>query len=84
MRFRRSAGALSRALRILLVAGGLLSLVGIGAALGVYLVLLRDLPDLRTLDDYKPALATRVVDRHGKLYAHATTTCIVLPAAVKT
>jgi penicillin-binding protein 1A len=65
MRFR-SAGALSRALRILFVAGGLLSLVGIGAALGVYLVFVRDLPDLRSLADYHPALASRVVDRHGQ------------------
>ena len=66
MRFRRSAGALSRALRILFVAAGLFALVGIGAALGVYLVFVRDLPDLRTLSDYHPALASRVVDRHGQ------------------
>ena len=66
MRFRRSAGALSRALRILLVAGGLLSLVGLGGALGAYLAFVRDLPDLRTLADYDPPLASRVVDRHGQ------------------
>ncbi len=66
MRFRRSTGALSRALRILLVAGGLLGLVGIGAALGAYLAFLRDLPDLRSLADYHPALTSRVVDRHGQ------------------
>ena len=66
MRLRRSAGALSRALRFLLVAGGLLALAGVGAAIGVYFVFLRDLPDLRTLDDYRPALASRVVDRHGQ------------------
>jgi penicillin-binding protein 1A len=66
MRFRRSAGALSRALRILLVAGGLLALVGIGALLGAYLAFLRDLPDLRSLADYHPALASRVVDRNGE------------------
>ncbi|HEY8156375.1 MAG TPA: PBP1A family penicillin-binding protein [Myxococcota bacterium] len=65
MRFRL-AGVLSRALRILLAAGGLLALVGIGAALGVYLVFVRDLPDLRSLSDYHPALASRVVDRHGQ------------------
>jgi len=66
MRFRRSAGALSRALRILFLAGGLLSLAGIGAALGVYLAFVRDLPDLRSLSDYHPALASRVVDRNGQ------------------
>jgi penicillin-binding protein 1A len=66
MRFRRSAGALSRALRILIVAGGLLALVGIGALLGAYLAFVRDLPDLRSLADYHPPLASRVVDRHGQ------------------
>ena len=66
MRFRRSAGALSRALRILLAAGGLLALVGIGAGLGAYLVFVRDLPDLQSLSDYHPALASRVLDRNGQ------------------
>ena len=66
MRLRGSAGALSRALRLLLVAGLLLALAGIGAAIGVYIVFLRDLPDLQTVDDYKPALASRVVDRKGQ------------------
>ena len=66
MRFRRSTGALSRALRILFVAGGLLALVGIGAALGAYLAFVRDLPDLRSLADYHPALTSRVVDRNGQ------------------
>jgi len=65
MRLRRSSGALSRALRVLLVVGGLLALGGLGAALGVYFMLLRDLPDLQSLDDYRPALSSRVVDRHG-------------------
>jgi hypothetical protein len=55
----RSAGALSRALRILLAAGGLLALAGIGAAIGAYLMFVRDLPDLRSLADYHPALASR-------------------------
>jgi penicillin-binding protein 1A len=62
----RSAGALSRALRILLAAGGLLALAGIGAGIGAYLMFVRDLPDLRTLADYQPALASRVVDRNGQ------------------
>ena len=65
MRLRRSAGALSRALRVLLVAVGLLALGGVGAAVGAYFMFLRDLPDLQSLDDYRPALASRVVDRHG-------------------
>ena len=66
MRSSGSAGALARALRLLLMAGGLLALAGIGAAIGVYIVFLRDLPDLQSLDDYKPALSTRVVDRKGQ------------------
>ncbi len=44
----------------------------LGAAAGIalvalYLVLIRDLPDLRALDDYRPALTSRVYDRHGAL-----------------
>src|SRR5262245_27251454 len=66
MSLRGSAGALSRALRLLLVAGLLLALGAVGAAIGVYIVFLRDLPDLQTIDDYKPALASRVVDRKGQ------------------
>ena len=62
----RSTGALSRALRILLAAGGLLALAGIGAAIGAYLMFVRDLPDLRSLADYHPALASRVLDRNGQ------------------
>ena len=65
MRVRRLAGALSRALRYLLVACGLLAFAGIGAALGVYFVFMRDLPELRSVEDYQPALASRVVDRNG-------------------
>ena len=35
--------------------------------LGVYVVIARDLPDLRTLDDYRPALVSSVYDRDGNL-----------------
>ncbi len=66
MRLRHSAGALSRVLRFLLVAGGLLAFAGIGAGIGAYVLFVRDLPDLQSLDDYKPALASRVVDRNGQ------------------
>ena len=66
MRSSGSAGVLSRALRLLLVAGVLAVFTGIGALVAVYFLFLRDLPDLQTIDDYQPALASRVVDRHGQ------------------
>jgi len=66
MRSSGSAGVLSRALRLLLVAGVLAVFTGIGALVAVYFLFLRDLPDLQSVDDYRPALATRVVDRHGQ------------------
>ncbi len=41
--------------------------LGVAAGIGLaalYLVIVRDLPDLRALDDYRPALTSRVYDRH--------------------
>lgn len=55
----------SRLVRILLSAAGLLVVTGLGTALGFYLAFLRDLPDLHSLDDYHPRLASRVFDRNG-------------------
>ena len=55
----------SRAMRLLL--GGVI-LAGLGAgaaAVAFYLAFLRDLPDFRTLEDYRPALTTRVLDRNS-------------------
>ena len=55
----------SRAMRLLL--GGVI-LVGLGAGaatVAFYLAFLRDLPDFRTLKDYRPALTTTVLDRNG-------------------
>ena len=56
----------SRGVRILL---GLLVLATLGVAAGaaaIYLSFLRDLPDLHDIEDYRPALASRVLDRHGR------------------
>ena len=33
---------------------------------GLYLSLVRDLPDLKTVEDYRPPLTTRVLDRNGR------------------
>jgi penicillin-binding protein 1A len=56
----------SRGIRILLVGAGLLLLAGLGAGVGFYMAFVRDLPDLRSLDDYRPPLASHVYDRDGR------------------
>ena len=56
----------ARALRFLLAVGGVLGLVGIGLGLAFYLTILRDLPDLDRIEDYRPPLASVVTDRHGE------------------
>ncbi len=38
---------------------------GIGAAVGIYFAFIRDLPELRSLADYRPPLVTQVFDRNG-------------------
>jgi penicillin-binding protein 1A len=43
--------------------------LGVGGVLATgvaYLILLRDLPDFRSLEDYRPSLTTRVLDRKGR------------------
>ena len=50
----------------LLLAGVVLAGLGAGAAAAFfYMAFMRDLPDFRTLEDYRPALTTRVLDRNG-------------------
>jgi penicillin-binding protein 1A len=44
----------------------LAALAGLGAA-ALWIWVTSDLPDLRALDDYRPALTSRVYDRHGVL-----------------
>ena len=61
MRFLRSRG-LRSALGALLV----LVLGTLLGGLGFYLAFLRDLPDLETIEDYRPPLTSRVLDRHGQ------------------
>jgi penicillin-binding protein 1A len=60
MAFFRSSG-----FRILLGAAGLIALMGAAGAIAFYAAFVRDLPDLHDVHDYRPALASRVFDRHG-------------------
>jgi penicillin-binding protein 1A len=55
----------ARIARILLVVVALAALGGGAAGVLVYLALARGLPDLRSLSDYRPALTSVVLDRHG-------------------
>src|SRR5512147_544750 len=55
----------SRGVRVLLAAAGLFVCAGAAAAVAFWWAFLRDLPDLDTLDDYRPALASHVYDRNG-------------------
>jgi penicillin-binding protein 1A len=67
MSFFRFGGGRSRILRVL---AGLLavSVVAAGAVvLAIYLLLIRDLPDFRDLDDYRPPVVSEVLDRKGRL-----------------
>ncbi len=53
-----------RSLVVLLGAVGAAGLLGAGV---FYLLLVRDLPDLRSVEDYRPSLTSRVFDRNGRL-----------------
>jgi penicillin-binding protein 1A len=55
----------SRGMKLLLALFGLGVFGALGAAAGIYLAFVRDLPELRTLEDYRPPLASQVYDRHG-------------------
>lgn len=67
MAFFRSGGHRSWIFRVL---GALFALAAIGAAAGavaIYVLLIRDLPDFHSLDDYRPAVVSEVFDREGRL-----------------
>ena len=55
----------SRVMRVLLGGVILLGLGGAAAAVAFRLTFLIDLPDLRTLEDYRPDLTSTVLDRNG-------------------
>ena len=56
----------SRGIRILLAAIGLLGVAGLFAAAAFYIAFVRDLPDLKTIRDYRPPLTSRVFDHEGR------------------
>jgi penicillin-binding protein 1A len=56
----------SRVALIPLLAAGLLFLGGVGGTLAFYFAFLSDLPDLHSVADYRPPLASYVFDREGR------------------
>jgi len=65
-RAQRAPGpARGRGARILLAGAALAVLASAAGAVAFYLAFMRDLPDLQTLDDYRPAVASHVYDRNG-------------------
>ncbi len=57
----------SRAFRWALAAAALLAVAGAAGAVAFYLAFVRDLPDLHTVEDYRPPIASRVLDRNGEV-----------------
>ena len=62
MAFFRSGG-----IRIALVILAVMAVAAAGGALAIYVLLIRDLPDFQSLDDYRPPVVTEVLDREGRL-----------------
>jgi penicillin-binding protein 1A len=56
----------SRLLRGLVWAGALAGLVALAAGVGFYWAFLRDLPDIRSVEDYRPPQTSVVLDREGR------------------
>ena len=57
--------ALRRVAQLLLAVSGLTALVGVVGVALFYALILRDLPELDSLDDYRPNLVTRVWSADG-------------------
>ena len=62
MTFFRSGG-----IRIVLVGLALLAAAAVVGMLAIYVLLIRDLPDFHSLDDYRPPVVSEVLDREGRL-----------------
>ncbi len=62
MVFFRSGG-----IRIALVLLAVMAVCAAAGALTIYVLLIRDLPDFQSLDDYHPPVVSEVYDRNGKL-----------------
>ncbi|HEB89129.1 MAG TPA: PBP1A family penicillin-binding protein [Deltaproteobacteria bacterium] len=62
MAFFRSGG-----IRIALVILAVMAAAAAVGAMAIYVLLIRDLPDFRSLDDYRPPVVSEVFDRNGRL-----------------
>ena len=62
MAFFRSGG-----IRIALVVLAVMAGAAVLGALAIYVLLIRDLPDFHSLDDYRPPVVSEVFDRNGQL-----------------
>lgn len=62
MAFFRSGG-----IRIALVTLAVMVVCAAAGAVAIYVLLIRDLPDFQSLDDYHPPVVSEVFDRNGKL-----------------
>jgi len=58
-----------RGVRILLAALTVAAVGAVGGASAFYFLFVRDLPTLETIEDYRPAVVTEVLDRNGRLIA---------------
>ncbi len=61
-----SSSGRSRWTRWLIGAGALFGVLGIAAVVGFYFAFVRDLPDIDSVEDYQPPLASLVLDRNGR------------------
>ena len=62
MAFFRSGG-----IRIALVMLAVMAACAVAGVLAIYVLLIRDLPDFHSLDDYRPPVVSEVFDRKGRL-----------------
>jgi penicillin-binding protein 1A len=62
MAFSRSGG-----IRIALVILAVMAACAVAGVLAIYVLLIRDLPDFRSLDDYRPPVVSEVFDRKGRV-----------------
>jgi len=63
----RSGGGRSWVVRVLVALFALAAVGAAAGALAIYVLLIRDLPDFRTLGDYRPPVVSEVFDREGRL-----------------
>ena len=63
----RSGGGRGWVVRVLVALLALAAVAVAAGALAIYVLLIRDLPDFRTLGDYRPPVVSEVFDREGRL-----------------